>query len=92
MARVGGIELEDRDVAGQFPGRSLSERERSARPGENDLGSFGLSALSHRERQRCVSEDSGDHESLAVEDSHVANLVAVAFPSVVSETEASTPM
>ena len=92
MARVGGIELEDRDVAGQFSSRSLCERQRSTGPGENDLSPFGLSALSHREGQRSVGEDSGDHESFAIEDSHVANLVAAGFRSVVSEREAGTSM
>jgi hypothetical protein len=51
-----------------------------------------LSTPRHREGQRGIREDSGDHESLAVEDSHAANLVGGAFRPVASDGEAGTPM
>ena len=44
---------------------------RATGPGQYDVGPLLLGDLRHPEGERCVGEDAGDHDVLAVEQTHV---------------------
>jgi len=66
----GDVELEHVDVVAEFAGGSLCELQRTAGTGEDDLGTFSSCELRNAERQRGVGENAGDHDFLAVEQTH----------------------
>ena len=65
------IELEDVDRLGQLAGDSFGEAQRPSGAGQHDVGSFLAGQRGDPERQRGIGEDAGDHDVLAVEQTHV---------------------
>jgi hypothetical protein len=70
MLGDGDIELVDIDWLRQLASDTLGQAERTAGAGQHDLGTFLLSEGRNPERQRGIGEDAGDHDVLAVEQTH----------------------
>ena len=66
----GDVELEHLDVAAELAGRARRQAEAPAGAGEDDLGALGLGDPGDGVRQRGVGEHAGDHDVLAVEETH----------------------
>ncbi len=66
----GDVEFEHVDVVAELSRRSLGQLQRSAGAGEHDVGPLGPRQSGHPESQRGVGEDAGDHDLLAVEQTH----------------------
>ena len=70
VVRNGDVQFEHLDVVAQLAGGPPGQAERSARAGEHDVGTLLPGESRHAERQRGVGEDTGDHDLLAVEQTH----------------------
>ena len=68
---VGDVEFEHIDGLGQLACRALREAEGSARAGEHDVGALLLRQHGNAVGKRGIREDAGDHDVLAVEQTHV---------------------
>ena len=79
MLGHGDVELEDVDGLRQLARDSLGQAQRAAGTGQHDAGAFLLRELGNAERQRCIGEDAGDHDVLAVEQTHVSDRSHVPF-------------
>ena len=66
----GDVELEDVDVGAELAGRARRQAEAPPGAGEDDRGALGLGDPGDGEGQRGVGEDAGDHDVLAVEETH----------------------
>jgi hypothetical protein len=66
----GDVELVDVDVVAELAGGAAGEAERPAGAGEDDVGSLVERDAGHAERQRGVRQHAGDHDLLAVEQTH----------------------
>jgi hypothetical protein len=65
------VEFEDVDVVAELARRALGQRQRPPGSGEHDVGALVQCQLRHAVRQRGVGEHTGDHDLLAVEQTHV---------------------
>ena len=72
MVRLGDIQFEHRRLGRQLAGGALGEGQPTTGTGEDDLRPFLLGQLGHTEGDGCVGEDAGDHDVLAVEETHPA--------------------
>jgi hypothetical protein len=65
------VEFEHVDVVAELAGGSLRQTQRPARAREHDVGTLASCESGYTEGQRGVGEDAGDHDLLAVEQTHV---------------------
>ena len=70
MLGDGDVQLQHVDLAVELAGRPAGEAEAASGPGEDDRGPFGLGDPGDGVRQGRVREDAGDHDVLAVEQTH----------------------
>jgi hypothetical protein len=66
----GDVELEHVDLAIELAGRARRQAQAASGSGEDDRGALGLGHPGDREGERGVGEDAGDHDVLAVEETH----------------------
>ncbi len=71
VGRDGDIELEHVDSVAELARRALGEAQRPAGAGEHDVGTLGEREAGDAERQRRIGHHAGDHDLLAVEQTHV---------------------
>ena len=64
------VELEHVDAVAELAGGALGERQRPPGAGQHDLGALVQRDLRHAERQRRIGHHTGDHDLLALEQSH----------------------
>ena len=64
------VQLEHLDIAGQLAGGALGQTEATAGTGEHDVGTLPLRQLGDCVGQRGVRQHAGDHDVLAVEETH----------------------
>ncbi len=67
------VELEHVGRLRQLAGHSLGQAQRPTGAGQHDVGALLLGERGHAERQRGVGEDAGDHDVLAVEQTHASD-------------------
>ena len=67
------IEFVDVDGLRQLAGDTLGQAQRSTGTGQHDVGTLLLREGCHPERQRGIGEDAGDHDVLAVEQTHASD-------------------
>ena len=68
--RLRDVEFEDLSRLWQLATGAFGQAERTTSPGEHDLGTFLLGEHCNPIGKRCVGEDAGDHNVLAVEKAH----------------------
>ena len=73
MLRHGDIEFVHLDRIRKLAGDTLGQAQSPTGAGQHDARPFFLRKLGHPESQRCVGEDAGDHNVLAVEQTHVSD-------------------
>ena len=71
VLRDGDVELEHVDAVAELAGRALGQAQRPAGTGEHDVGTLVEREAGDAERQRRIGEHAGDHDLLAVEQTHV---------------------
>ncbi|CAB4879206.1 unannotated protein [freshwater metagenome] len=70
MLGGGDIQLENRRRLRKLAGSALGQAEAPTRPREHHVGALFLRDPCHAEGERCIREDAGDHDVLAVEQTH----------------------